>query len=532
VTKATGSYYTPLKLSEFIWNRVSTQVRSRPFDHILEPSCGEGVFLDVILRDANNSTCIVDVIEINRKVLSQTKKHILESYDQVNVNFLSEDFLTVPLAHKYDLIIGNPPYIAKNLLSKEQQVLCQNIHRQGDLSYRSVQNIWPAFVIKATLSLNMDGVLAFVLPGELLQVKYAEEIQDFLCEQFEYIELVSFQELIFPALGQDVVILLAYKKSPTRGIYHAQARNIESLSHPLEFSLRTSVISTNNIKWSNFILETSEFEFIAELAERTLKVSDYCTSTPGIVTAANKFFIVNQETAEKHELMSFCKPILQKSELVGNVVCLDETIFQELVANGKPCYLIDIGDEDPNTLPQAVQKYLQSGKERNLHKRYKTSRRNPWYNIPSVWVPDGVIFKRCHIYPKLLKNNAEVLFTDTAYRIRMRNGFDIDSFICSFYNSLTLVFCELFGRFYGGGVLELTPNEFQKLPIPYKQISTEEFSRFKETFTNQKPIESFLKSIDNQFLEPIGLQQAEIEQIWAIRQKLLARRLRSKSLNM
>ena len=38
--------------------------------------------------------------------------------------------------------------------------------------------------------------------------------------------------------------------------------------------------------------------------------------------------------------------------------------------------------------------------------------------------------------------------------------------ICySFYNSLTLLYAEIAGRFYGGGVLELSPKEFRSLPF-------------------------------------------------------------------
>lgn len=40
----------------------------------------------------------------------------------------------------------------------------------------------------------------------------------------------------------------------------------------------------------------------------------------------------------------------------------------------------------------------------------------------------------------------------------MKEEFEINSFIYLFYNSLTLIFAELEGRYYGG-VLELIPSE-------------------------------------------------------------------------
>lgn len=43
-----------------------------------------------------------------------------------------------------------------------------------------------------------------------------------------------------------------------------------------------------------------------------------------------------------------------------------------------------------------------------------------------------------------------------------------------------MCFAELFGRYYGGGVLELIPSEFKRLPLPYTSISLQEFESFKK----------------------------------------------------
>jgi hypothetical protein len=65
-----------------------------------------------------------------------------------------------------------------------------------------------------------------------------------------------------------------------------------------------------------------------------------------------------------------------------------------------------------------------------------------------------------HIYLENFKSYSSL-------KVNMKAKWDLNSFIFSFYNSLTLVFAETDGRYYGGGVLELTPREFKKLPIPY-----------------------------------------------------------------
>lgn len=109
----------------------------------------------------------------------------------------------------------------------------------------------------------------------------------------------------------------------------------------------------------------------------------------------------------------------------------------------------------------------------------------------------------------------------------MKNSFDISSLIFSFYNSLTLTFAEIEGRYYGGGVLELTPSEFKKLPIPYVGISEVEFRRYRKQFEKKENIEQILTNFDSLILNAtIGLSQDEIHKVQQIRQKLINKRFR------
>lgn len=62
----------------------------------------------------------------------------------------------------------------------------------------------------------------------------------------------------------------------------------------------------------------------------------------------------------------------------------------------------------------------------------------------------------------------------------MRSPFTERGLCYSFYNSLTLLFAETNGRFYGGGVLELSPKEFRGLPLVYHEPTDEEFAEFVE----------------------------------------------------
>ena len=526
MSKSTGSYYTPQKLVAFMWKHALTNLQNQSPLRILEPSCGDGVFLQVLPEGKSFPNFSIDAIEINQSALRRAKQSLTQTSRTTKISFVENDFLKANLREGYDLVIGNPPYIGRKLLSTKQKKLCTQIQADAGLK-KTIRNIWPAFVIKSSKLLGPKGVLAFVLPGEILQVAYAEEIRTYLEEHFSFIEILTFQDLVFPALGQDVVVVFAYKSSNFSGVSYAQVRDIDSLDFAIKFSPRKLNALARKAKWSSFVLSDDELDFLFNIAQNIKNVSDYCSSTPGIVTGANDFFIVNRQTLKDYGLRPFSKPILQKAALAGNTVSFGVSALVELQEADEPCFFIDLQDTAQTNLSSKAKAYLRMGRQKKIHSRYKCSNRRPWYNVPTVWIPHGVIFKRSHLYPRLLKNEAGVLFTDSAYRIIPNQGLNVDSIIYSFYNSLTLIFCELRGRFYGGGVLELTPSEFKGLPLPFMLINQQEFNRFKVKFKSSGTIDSVLKQNDIVLLASLRISQSDIRRLQDIRTRLLMRRLRN-----
>lgn len=523
-SKSTGSYYTPKKLAEFILTHVLKNIENKAGLRVLEPSCGDGVFLRAFIDLSMKEKVIVDAIDKDAKAINLAKINTSKETRNTKINVVKNDFLKIKSPGEYDIVIGNPPYINRKLMSKGQLYACAKIHESGGLADKSIRNIWPAFVVKSSLLLSKKGVLAFVLPGELLQVGYAKEIRDYLEKQFQAVEILVFEDLVFPALGQDVVVVFAYKSSRLSGIRYSKIKNVESLNGSIEFSERKISPIT---KWSGFILEDTDINFLSEISNKVMHVSQYCTSTPGIVTGANSFFIVNKDTVDKYKLQNYLKPILQKSSFVGNNVRFSASHLEKLQQAGDPSFLLDLGSIPYKKLSSEIKSYLRLGQKNNVHKGYKCKNRKPWYNIPVVWAPIGVVFKRSHLYPRLIRNDANALVTDTAYRIIPNKDSNIESIIYSFYNSLTLIFCELNGRYYGGGVLELTPSEFKSLPLPYKNITKKDFLLFSSKFVESNSINDLIDENDNILLSEMNLERSDITRLQEIRRKMLAHRLRT-----
>jgi adenine-specific DNA-methyltransferase len=534
--KKSGSFYTPEYLSMFMMQYISSNFEGIDKFSIFEPSVGDGSFVKafnkVCFSKTIKSFSFTAIDKIKPELRKAQEAAFLDRKNNTRYSFSHKDFLKYQfnLNKKFHLVIGNPPYIKKGLLNKVQINLCKEIHDSAKLSNTTIKNIWAAFLVRCSRLLEENGVLALVLPAELLQVKFASELRNFLKEQFQRTEVFTFDDLLFECKGQDTIVLIAFKKHRQPGQFFTHVGNVEDLKSN-NFVLTQNIgLTTTNSKWSHHLLSSDELIFIHNIGDRLNKIDHYCESKPGIVSAANNYFIVNEETEREYSLGRHTRPIIQKGFYVNGSVVFDLSDFKNLVEEGKRTKILCFNDSDKN-LNERVEEYLKIGKKRKLHNRYKCKIRSNWYVVPNIsTVPEGFFFKRSHQYPKLLKNNAEVLVTDSAYKIEMRDGFNINHLIYSFYNSLTLTFAELNGRYYGGGVLELTPSEFKGLPIPNVGITARDFNAYTREFENKNGILDVLNANDFQILNTaLNLSEEEIVKIKSICKKLIEKRVRKKT---
>lgn len=527
--RQTGSYYTPKFLSDFIVRWIIKHPY-RNFSNILEPSAGDGIFVDSLINfiDIKEHKVNIDLVEINESASS----NLISKFSHYpNITISNSDFLDYQLVcnKNYSLVIGNPPYVKRSYLTDEQILLSKKIFESYQkLTNSNLKNIWSSFLVRSISLLSDDGILAFVLPAELLQVDYAAQLRQLLLSEFKRIEVFTFNELLFKECkGQDTIILIAYKKADNEGLFFSNIENTYLLKDLEKITFTEH--SINEKKWSSHSLNSNELNLINNLISNCITLTDVSTSKPGIVTAANKFFILNHSDVLKYNLEKYTKKIVQKGSFVGDKITFDEDDFSNIQTNDLPCYFIDLNiqeldDENPDIL-----NYLNLGLEQKLHQRYKMQSRQKWFQVPyKAEATPLFFFKRCHNYPKLIRNFSSSFTTDSAYLVTPNKQFKADSILFSFYNSFTLVCAELMGRYYGGGVLELTPNEFKKLPLPYTEISKSDFQTYLELHHIKTNINEILLKYNNMILKAYfpDIRDDDIKLLEQIRLKLVKRRHR------
>ncbi|GIO40336.1 Eco57I restriction-modification methylase domain-containing protein [Paenibacillus apis] len=511
--KQTGSFYTPVSLVKYMSMHAIGRMNA---PSILEPSVGDGRFVDILSKYDGK----IDAVEIDSSKIMDLSKRKLPNVELICNNFIK---YSLESEKKYNLIIGNPPYITKKVLSETERDLSVQLMKFWSLPDSVFQNLWVSFVLGALKLLDVDnGAIFFVLPFEFLQVHYAEKLRCFLEEKFNLIEITTFKESVFPDIEQDVcLVYLTNKKGIEPIVKYTTVNNIEDFN-----VIEYSEIRRNKPlkKWSNSILSDDEIELLKKLSEGYKKVGDLGYISPGIVTGANGFFIINKSRVESLDCKELVIPVIQKGSNVSNLLFFSESDFKELVESNKNVWMLNLSNVDLASFPTELHNYLSTGVRDELHMRYKCEKRKRWHDVPIIPTGDLLFFKRFNKLPRLVVNSAGVFTTDISYNIRLSSEYDPLSVAFCFYNSLTMTLCEYNGRFYGGGVGELVPSEFKSLAIPYKRIHKNSVKKLDRMLRSNLEIEEVLRYVDSVVLN--DLSPDVLKQIKRIREKYLIRRLK------
>ena len=533
--KLRGGYYTPQKLANYI-----TKITLKDKMKILEPSCGDGSFLKSIKNILDNSDYSVekiDAVEYIEEEANKSKK-ILKDIDCASV--INDDFYNFydNKKKKYNLIIGNPPYIRYQYLTafqreKQSQVLIKNKMKSNKLI-----NSWVFFLVACIELLEKNGTIAFVIPAEIMQVAYAEDLREYLSKHLSKINIISFNELLFEDAEQEVVVLIGKKKDKEKECLIANCLydNVDDFIRKYnQNDLIYEKILTND-KWTRYYLNEKENNVIEEIKQdsRFRKMGDVSLVNVGITTGNNDYFSLDDNSVKKYDLKKYTKPLIGRSSQTHGLV-FDEDDWKKNVNKGVKAYLLTINENvNVEDMSEVQREYIKIGEDNGANKGYKCRIRKKWYSVPSIWIPDAFLLRRSNVYPKFVLNGIDAVSTDTMHRIKIKDEYDNKKILLSYYNSISFAFTELCGRSYGGGVLEILPKEAENIIIPnIDDMDEQNVNRLigilDDNIRNKKDIREAIRIMDKEILEKyLGISADTINMYREIWKTLNDRRMNRK----
>ncbi len=186
----TAAYYTRQDVCFAIVNNLPDAKNFANGLSILEPSIGVGNFLPTLIEKYESVSSVnIDVVDINPasiEILKEMLKHI-EIPANFNITFITADFLLYDFSKKYDIVIGNPPYMK---LSKDKALVAQ--YKKGAYN-RETNNIFSFFIERA---LSLGDFVSLIVPKSLINAPEFNLTRE-LMGQYNNTHIIDFGEKAF-----------------------------------------------------------------------------------------------------------------------------------------------------------------------------------------------------------------------------------------------------------------------------------------------------------------------------------------------
>ena len=348
-----GQYFTPALFANFMIELADISVHSK----ILEPACGEGIFLKLLQQKGYNDLTAYEIDEDLAQEFGDIVHH--------------ESFVSANIETKFDLIIGNPPYIRwKNLEDDLKQELSTS--PLWNQYFNSLCDYLYIFILKSIELLNENGQLIFICPEYWMNTTHSVSLRNYMVANGYFEEIYHFNETpIFDKVTVSIVIFKFVKSKESRGqikvvkFYANQKLTLEilqKLKHQETIKdaeyLQVSQFKANE-RW---LLQSDEVrEELKILEKNCLKknqnlllnlfngdnltfdtIGDFCDIGNGLVSGLDKAFQVNGNLLNKKESEATLNVVKAKDlkpffvENITKYIFLDDGLDEAEFADNYP----------------------------------------------------------------------------------------------------------------------------------------------------------------------------------------------------
>ena len=282
-----GAVYTPSELARYM-TRLSAEILGKNKLRVLDPACGSGVFLLESLKyflgtaRKKNSQEIEKIIsnyihgiDLNPAAVELTRFmiwHYVLDLDlplpSINKNIFQGDTLFQDFSNlkKFDLVIGNPPFIAHQNMKRDYKDKLES-HYTDILDPSEQYDISIAFFKKAYDFCKPNGIVSFISPNQLSYRPYAKKFRDYVWKNFNIERVVDLTEIkVFEhAAVSPFVYFFQKKKGDSKSFYfYTNIRHRANLSDAFDLFPQNTDATSNTPGEGDYLVNN----FVAGMGEK------------------------------------------------------------------------------------------------------------------------------------------------------------------------------------------------------------------------------------------------------------------------
>jgi len=522
---------------------------------VLDPACGSGTFLIQLVQllsklgiaTGNIIRLSVDAVDLDPLPLLVTRLRffLLElswfikygfSKMQLDVNIRKEDFLFQNTKQKFDIIIGNPPFVrhedigSRDIPNYKKKLIDKFLKETNNqISIDKKNDLYIYFCLKSLNLLKRTGVLGFLTSNAWLEVNYGKTLQNYLIKMLSSKELVQCEILyqagarLWKQIGINSIVFLATRNQNSltqpQGILFSESNSILTKIPKLELkksmlfsretdslSYRTERIPISELsktnKWAGSFLRASKDErrILNKLTSQGEPLNTIAEVRFGIKTGANDFFhLTGIEHKEKQRIeiqnkrnyygeieKDFLVPLIKspleiKNYLVPPKLTNKSWLFychkskDELKGTGALDY-IQWGEREIISVKQGRK---MGSNVQGFASLASISDKGMWYSINHYPIPPLIWTKSYHDKPGCFLNQADFYPDQRFYSIYPYNKVNIPLLLTYLNSSLVWALMEQAGNTNMGlGVLDTNVYWLKTIPIP-ELVSLQQFEEIK-----------------------------------------------------
>ena len=472
-----GHFWTPTWVSEAMVAYVLTPGCTSVFD----PAVGPGTFLLAAKARAGDLVQPLTLLGTEKypDVLSEAYTQGLSAADLAQVEIT--DFVFQPPTGPFPAIVANPPYLRHHRLSSAEKsalkIFCQEFIGTA-LDARAGLHVY--FLLRALQLLAVQGRLAFILPADTFEGKFAPTLWTWITTHYRVDGVVTFtaDASPFPGVDTNALIILLSNAAPQTEFPWVQCT--EAWTDQLKLWVQSGLsldFASNalDIRQRNMAEALTTGFSRPPLAETFtgLHLSDFAQVMRGIATGANEFFFLTPAQVEEHAIPpEFLRSAIGRiRDVVGNEIT--EATLETLRAKKRPTLLFTPDGRPLDQFPEAVQRYLLQGQALGLPELALISQRKPWYKMEQRKVPPFLFAYLGRRNARFIRNVAGVLPLTGFLCVYPRQ--EDPAFLEKLWQVLnhpqTIANLVLVGKSYGAGAIKVEPRGLENLPLPIEVVA-------------------------------------------------------------